>query len=120
MDLKIVAQTKIVRSIIISRSRMSEAHIRGLGIKSKWCLMGILVAKREFYMTWRQAGACFGVRPQTAASSALRYEAEVFDSPRLFEIFTDLGCLAQEYWGQISQSLPAQSANVAARPDRQE
>ena len=90
-DLMTVAdKTEALRQALIQHSHKDWDWICGYGTHTKWCKLGILIAKRELDMTWKEAGACFGLTSGQASRAARKFEEEVFDKPLLFELMITL------------------------------
>ena len=83
-------KTEALRKVLIRYSRKDWDWICDYGTRTKWCKLGLLVAKRELRMSWKEAGACFGISPKQASSVARRFEIKVFDEPGLFDLFNFL------------------------------
>jgi len=108
-------KTEALRKVLIRYSRKDWDWICDYGTRTKWCKLGLLVAKRELRMSWKEAGACFDLSSGQASSAARRFEIKVFDEPGLFDLFNFLAFQAQEYLDRTCLSRPDQS-EVAGDP----
>ncbi len=97
-------KTKALRQVLMRYSRKDWDWICDYGTRTKWCKLGLLIAKRELDMTWREAGACFGLKPEQASRAARKFEDKVFEEPALFDMMTNLSFRVLESLGQTSGS----------------
>lgn len=104
----ITDKTEALRKVLIRHSRKDWDWICEYGVRTKWCRLGLLIAKRELRMTWREAGACFGLKPEQASRVARKFEEKVFDEPGLFDLFNYLSYRVQERLGRTCLSHPDQ------------
>ena len=102
-------KTEALRKVLIRYSRKDWDWICDYGVRTKWCRLGLLVAKRELGMTWKEAGACFGISPKQASSVARRFEIKVLDEPGLFDLFNFLAYQVQESLDHTCLFRPDQS-----------
>ena len=108
----ITDKTEALRKVLMRYSRRKWSWICDYGPQTKWCKLGLLIAKRELGMTWREAGACFGLKPGQASSVARKFEDKVFEEPALFDMMTNLSFRVLESLGQTCESHQERSSGA--------
>jgi hypothetical protein len=106
-------QPVVTNSIRKAVSEVSGYHWRDLrqyGGKCEWCILAILVAKREFKVTWFNAGCCFSPASEFTSSScssrARSLEARMSEDKQIFDAYEAIRSLALAYADHTSLSHP--------------
>ena len=90
-DLMTVAdKTEALRQALTQYSGLSWDELRARGTCTKWCKLGILIAKRELDMTWKEAGACFGLTSGQASRAARRFAEKMCEEEELSDLMLNL------------------------------
>lgn len=88
MRQEIVAKVEALRKALEKESERNWEWILYQGRATKWCALGLLVAKLELGITWREVGACFDMTSGQASHTVRKLQDDMTYDRSLFDSFT--------------------------------
>jgi hypothetical protein len=100
IQMAVADKTKVLRRVLVQHSSKDWRWICKQGTRTIWCKLGLLIAKRELDMTWREAGACFDLSSGQASGAVQKLEERMCEDEELADLMFNLSDQVLSQMGQ--------------------